>query len=242
VFPPGLVGQTHLGAHVCEAWELRVTARCLREDLNVRRAVVAFDDLRHHDIVKALVRERSKQSQGRSVVSGLTCKVAISVLRHGDDHRGGTLYDQDQHVVWLVAYGWHRSGHPKDFFPYCRALDAKGRLLPTQRDYERLIEERALRFAYCVRIEAPLTLRTARAEAQEQRVMLGGEFGACISVEVAGDVEETTVAMAVETVPWDYIELILTSFHATPDWMPVDRMPSRPLDPGEIAFSHLHEV
>ena len=30
-------------------------------------------------------------------------------------------------VVWLLAYGLHRSGDPDDFFPPCKRLDAEKR-------------------------------------------------------------------------------------------------------------------
>jgi hypothetical protein len=41
------------GAYICERWELRVTARCLIEDLG-QPATADFDAIRELPIVKAL--------------------------------------------------------------------------------------------------------------------------------------------------------------------------------------------
>jgi hypothetical protein len=140
--------------------------------------------------------------------------------------------------VWLVAYGRHRSGEPDDFFPYCVELDGDGRLLATGEDYERMIMERDRRFVEAVRIEAPVILSEARNSPGEHRHMLGGGLSAGIAVEVEPDVEAVTIAFRVDAVlDWDLVPILLAAFHPGTSWEPIERMPSRELEPGEIAMT-----
>ena len=241
MFPAGLVGQTHLGAYICKEWELRVTERCLIEDLDVK-ADTPFEDIRSKPIVKALTKRREQRYEDSSQVTPLTSGHEVWVLRQGNDHRGGTFFHERYRVVWLLAYGLHRSGAPNDFFPYCKALDADKRLLPGRSDISRLIKERAQRFAYAVRIEAPALLRQAREDGVEIKVMLGGEFGACVSLECAADIEETTIAYVPGTMRPEYLAVVLAAFHPGPGWEPTDRLPSRALEPYEVAWAHMHHA
>jgi hypothetical protein len=240
MFPEALVGSPHKGAFICAEWELRVTARCLIEDLS-EAVDTPFEDLRRHEIVKALESERFDHVDGTRQVAPLTCRRTVWVVARGHDHRGATWFDKEQKVVWMLACGRHRSGADDDFFPYCKDLDAADRLLPTAEDYEALYRDRAGRFSYTVRIEGPLILRLARESGEEQRVTLGGAFGACVAVETADELEETTVAFKMSTVPIDYIPIILACFHPDVAWDLADRMPSRTLEPNEIAYCHLRE-
>jgi hypothetical protein len=240
MLPEALVGSTHERSFICAEWELRVTARCLIEDLD-RSPDDDFESLRSIEIIKAFESKRFDRVENTRQVAPLTSGKEVWVLARGHDHRGGTWYDDQERVVWLLASRWHRSGSAQDFFPYCKELDAAGRLLPTKSDYEALIRDRARRFAYSVRIEAPLILRAARETQKEQRVMLGGRFGARIAVEVADELEETTIAFKAGTVPVDYVAVILGCFHPDAAWGLADRMPSRDLEPDEFAFAHLRE-
>lgn len=192
-------------------------------------------------IVKGFVKDRFDRTTDTRQVSPLSCGREVWVLARGNDHRGGTWFDPDERVVWLLAYRLHRSGVPNDFFPYCKELDRQGALLPTSEDYERFLRDRGARFAFAVSIEAPLILRRARENPGEHRVMLGGEFGACIAIEHADELESTVLAFRVETVPFDYVPLILAAFHPDSRWEPATAMPSRPLEASEFAFEHLHE-
>lgn len=128
--PSSLVGTAVEGAYICEKWELRVTARCLDEDLNAAPDA-SFEAISGLEIVKAFVKGRSTQSTSSRQVSPLTCGRDVWRLAYGHDHRGATLHDPEGEVIWLVAYGRHRSGQKDDFFPKCKALDAEERLLPT---------------------------------------------------------------------------------------------------------------
>jgi hypothetical protein len=234
MLPEALVGETHRGSYFCREWELRVTYRCLQEDLG-QAADTDFDDLLGIEIIKTFIKDRAERTGDMRQVNGLKCGQPVWVLARGNDHRAGTVFDPDHRVVWLVAYHKHRSGQADDFFPYCRSVDADERLLPDASDYTALFDDRAHRFAFHVRIEAPLILRAARLEGKEQRVTLGGRFGACVAVEVADELEAITVAFKVDTVPFAYVPVILQAFKVGA-WDPATKMPSRPLGAGEYAF------
>jgi hypothetical protein len=240
LLPKALVGEPHLGGYVCEEWELRVTARCLEDDLGAA-ADASFEDISGLEIIKTFVRDRSSRTNDTRQVSPLVSGKTVWVLARGNDHRGGTWFDETHHVVWLLAYRLHRSNTSDDFFPYAKELDHLGELLPVEADYKRLFEDHDQRFAAAVRIEGPLILKHAREKGGEQRISLGGAYGACIALEVAEGLEQTTVAFLVDTVPYSYVPIILAALHADGDWEPATAMPSRELEPGEFAFTHLHE-
>lgn len=234
--PPSLIGQATGGAHICAAWELRITERCLTEDLNASPRA-PFCDVSGLEIVRALVRERKDRTEGSRDVNGIRSGRTAWVLSHGNDHRGATIHDPAEEVVWLVAYGRHRSGQDDDFFPYCRSLDSAGLLLATTKDYERLFRERDLRFVQAVALEAPVILCQARHEPGEHWHLLGGDTMAGVAVEVEPDVEAITIAFRLDAIDWDLVPILLAAFHPSNDWELASRMPSRDLEPGEVAMT-----
>ncbi len=203
---PFLVGRTHGGAFICPEWELRITARCLRDDLGAE-GDASFEAVEGHEIVKAFKSDRFERSTDTRQVSQIRTGVDVWVLSRGHDHRGATVHDAQEHVIWLVAYGRHRSGAPDDFFPYCRSLAAADELLPTDEDYERLMRERDRRFVETIAVEAAHVLDQARSTGEEQRATLGGRFGSEVAVEVDDELEAEaiTVALRVERMIWDYV-------------------------------------
>ncbi len=241
MFPTGLVGKNHFGARICEGWELRVTARCLAEDLG-KQADSNFEDLLGIDIVKALVKDRSDKTTDRNQINPLTCGVPVWVLSRGHDHRGATFFDEEERVVWLLASGHHRSGADTDAFRHFKALDAAQNLLPAAGDYERMFDERGMRFVDALVIEAPLILKEARESKEELKVLLGGDFGARVAIEIEDPVEATTLGLMAEYLDWDHVTIVLSAFHAEGTWETVERMPSRELQEGEVAFIHVHET
>lgn len=239
--PPSLVGFALDGAYFCEGWELRITGRCLIEDLNAGPAT-DFVEVSGLQIVGALVRERKNKIEGTRDVNGLHCGRTAWVLAHGHDHRGATIHDPEEEVVWLVAYGRHRSGQPDDFFPFCQSLDADDRLLPTPDDHERLARERDRRFVEAVRLEAPVILRDARAEPGERRHLLAGDIAAGIAIEVIPGLESITIAFKLTALDWDLVPILLAAFDPDASWEMAPRMPSRELEPGEIAMTTMLET
>src|SRR4051794_4167251 len=128
-YPESLVSEFVGAAYICEEWELRVTRRCLTEDLG-RATDTTLEAIQDVEIVKAFIKKRSDRTDDRSQITPLTCGEDVWVLARGNDHRAATWYDEHEQVVWLLAYGLHRSGETDDFFPYCKGIDADDRLLP----------------------------------------------------------------------------------------------------------------
>lgn len=220
-------------------WELRVTRRCLVEDLGAD-GDATLEDVSKHPIVRAFLRERKTKTEGTRTVSRLSSNHRIWVLTQAQRHRGGTWHEAQRSIVWLVAGGHHESGSKDDFFPYCRRLSEEGRLIPSKEDYESLFKEQAERFAARVLIDAPLLRKEAREADEEVSAQIGGRFGVKVAIEVAENLEEIWVAFDLRTVEVHlYIPVILSALEAEGEWEPADRMPSRPLEYYETAYRHL---
>lgn len=241
-FPNSLVGCAYRGGYMCRDWELRVTSRCAAQDLGAAGAE-DFSKLARHDMVKALIRERSTKATGTREITPLTSGRTVYRLANGE-LRGGTWYDEVHGVIWLLVAGRHRSGDPEDPFQVCKRLDREGRLFPSRIDYDQLERDRAERVAVAVAIEAPLLLRRARIAQAPVRARLGGAHGVEVELETGQDgLEFTTLAIRVRQFDLRLVQVVLAAFHGPNDWdEAVGEMPSRPLDPDEIAFRHLHEA
>jgi hypothetical protein len=239
--PESLVGHTIGGNYVCKQWELRVTKRCLEEDLNAG-ADAAFESILGLHIVKSFVRDRQNATYGTRQVSPIACQPEVWVLAQGDRHRGATIYDPELEVVWLVAYGRHESGSSADFFPYCKSVAESGALLPTEEDYEGLLADRGKHFAEAVRIEAPMLLQVASRTDGEHRCTVGGSLGAGLCVEVTTEPDATaiTVAFFATEIEWEQGVTLLAAINPG-EWEPIPRMPSRDLEGGEVAFTIMLE-
>ena len=155
-----------------------------------------------------------------------------------------SFYDEDEAVIWLVAYGRHRSGASDDFFPRCKELDVEGRLLPVQADIARMYRDRDKRFVEAVTIEVPLALKAARETEGEYRCTIGGELGTGLAIEVIEELEATSITVAfrpaaggpLTTVTMEQGQVLLQSL-ACGKWEMIGRMPSRDLEPDEVAFT-----
>lgn len=219
--------------------ELRVTRRCLVEDLGGEEAAT-LEDVSKHPIVRAFLRERRTKTKGTRTVSQLSSGHEIWVLTQAQRNRGGTWFEAPRQIIWLVAAGHHESGSENDFFPYCRKLDEEKRLAPLAEDYKSLFLDQAERFAARILIDAPLLRKRARESAGELSGRIGGRFGVKVAIEVADDLEEITVAFDLRTLEVArYIPAILAALEAEGDWEHTDKMPTRPLEHYEEAFCHL---
>ena len=239
--PSSLAGVDIGGGRICDGWELRITARCLEEDLNADPAG-DFSDL-SHNMVKALVRERSSSPTALAEVTGLRSGHTVHKLAHGEDLRGGTWFNDEYDVVWLLAAGWHRNKAADDFYPYCQSLDAARRLFPTKSDYERMLRDRANWFAAAVRVEAPLVLLEARRNpGTEIQHTIGGEFGARIAVEVDDDVELIALAFDGNCLThYQKVVAVLAAIDPGGEWVSTTQLPGRELTAGEIGFELIRE-
>jgi hypothetical protein len=237
----------HRGTLLCAEYELRVTARCLRQDLNEPDPETV--ELRHaqrHEIVRAFCKQRSDAPTGTRTVGPSAGARTLHRLGHGNDHRGATWFDREHGVVWLCAYGKHRSGEPGDAFRHFQALIETSLIYPDLDDYERLLDDRAERFAAL----APDELQELLAAAEEQtgtevRAVIGGVEELGVAVIVVETLDELFVACS-QTALADYtrVTIILTALcpdRAWEEWDFVPALPTRALRPGEICFSIVRE-
>jgi hypothetical protein len=236
----GGAGRCHLRSYLCVAGhELRVTARCAEDDL-AATADTPFECLLQHVIVRAFRNERASAVHGTSTVGPAAGASSVYVLRRGNDHRGATWFDAFENVVWLCAYGLHRSGHPDDAFQYFDALRLAGTMLPTVGDLEALAEDRAERFAAAVETEAQELLAAARSQPGiEQRRVIGTTHPLGLLVHIVETLEETYVAVCGDRTDPAHLQVLLVALypdHEFDEWRWEARLPTRPLDQTRAEF------
>jgi hypothetical protein len=242
--PESLVNNAHRGSFFYERWELRVTERCLVEDLEVA-AGTPFEDLLSHEIIKAFTKDRASTPEGGKTVGPAAGDKTLYRLGYGDDHRGATWHDALENVVWLCAYhGRHRSGHPQDAFPYFDELIKQGRIRPTEDDYTRLFEERDERFVDLVLHDAQALLKKAQSEpGKEVSGVIGGEATVGVFVEVVETLSETYIAFSAVELGYERLAPLLAAFFpedVSADWEQTREFPTRELRKDELCFRILH--
>lgn len=227
--------------------ELRVTRRCLIEDLNQAPAA-PFDELaQRHGIIKAFRRERRAVTAGPDTIGPAGGERPLTVLRHTHHWRGATWFDPRNGVVWLCACsGRHRSGDADDAFLYIEALRDKGEIWPTDDDHEALAADRGQQFAAFVITDAPALLAAARATPETEQVAIIGIEPVTVIVRVIETLEETYVTISGLRLTLPVLQLLLVSLYPDrgfEDWRPEKHLPNRDLDHAraELCFSIVHE-
>jgi hypothetical protein len=240
----GLVHTSIDGSYLCQDYELRVTERCLREDL-ARATDEPFQQLAGHEIVKAFINRRSESPTNTRQVAPLSSGATVYRLGYGHRHRGATWYDEDHGVVWLLAYAQHEFDDEGDAFPYFKSLDAEARLLPTAADYEALFRDRDRRFAAVIGAEAADLLGTARKRpGHEHRAVIGGGLGVGIAIEVVETLEEAYLAVKLAGLTQENLPILLAAFFPAQDFESIhdaQALPTRELEPDELGFRCLLE-
>lgn len=122
---------------------MRVTARCLADDLLLSREYVTRDArsfCAEHEFLRAFVIKREGAPADGEPVKGIEPFPRFRSLHRGRT-RGVTVWDEEEDVCWLVAYGeTHASGEDRDCYNYFVSLGERGELMPTPDDYEALYE------------------------------------------------------------------------------------------------------
>lgn len=155
-------------------WDLRITRRCLRDDLRLggdaSGNAEAHVDV--HPLVRAFVERRGQSQTGQETfrcgteVTGLP----LFTLHFGDDRAAtwhqksvppGVKSEYELGIVWLLGI---RSEH--DYDGLC---DLGNDLLPSLADAQAFIDEQALTFARALVEEVPALL--ARAEQHKGRIV-----------------------------------------------------------------------
>jgi hypothetical protein len=236
---PGLLDVAIGGSYLCAGYELRITARCLDEDLGSHEGA-SFEELSGREIVTAFVNRRKNSPTNTRTVAPLTSGEEVYRLAYGERHRGATWHDEANRVVWLHAYAQHEFEDRGDAFPYFKQLDHDDRLLPTAADYEALFRDRDLRFTEVVAHEAAQLLQTAReAPGTEQRAVIGGQFGVGVAVEVVETLEEAWVAVKTRGLTQEYLAILFAALFPEAgfeDIASISTLGERKLDPDELGF------
>ena len=231
-------------AYLCAEYELRVTRRCLVEDLRTE-STLPFDDLKNHEIIKALIKRRRDSSSDTKTVSPLPGGPEVYRLAYGDRHRGATWFDEDNNVVWLLAYAQHEFTGTDDAFRYFKDLHAQDRLLPEKADYKWLLDDRASRFAGVARHDALQLLEAARAApGEEQQGLVGGELGVGVAVEIVETLTETYLAVKQQGLTTENLPILLAAFFPEYNFDDIEsaqQLPNRELESDELGFRALSE-
>jgi hypothetical protein len=146
---------------------LRVTLRCLEEDLRLSADLFAQRDAREyssrHPVVGKFVDLRADAPDVGETIKSLVPFGAYRSLHTGRG-RGATYWDAEYETCWLVAYNdYHASGDRKDVYNYFQRLDENDRLAPTVEDFENLLTETPAALVDALREVGPQLLGEARA-------------------------------------------------------------------------------
>ncbi|MDX6587245.1 MAG: hypothetical protein QOI31_1718 [Solirubrobacterales bacterium] len=208
----GLVDVARGGSYLCEDYELRITQRCLEQDLGAP-SDDPFTDHGDHEIVVALINRRRQTPVDTREVAPLSHGKTVYRLAYGDRHRGATWHDEDNKTIWLLAYAEHTFEDSGDAFPYFKELDARDALLPTEEDYRALFLDRDARFAEVVELECDSLLADAQATpGVEQRTRVGGLLGIGVAIEVVPGLEEATLAVETDGLTQEYMAILFAAF------------------------------
>jgi len=127
---------------------LRVTERCLRNDLGLskqRADELLTQDARlfedEHAAVKKFVAMRKADPRGGEPIHGPYPRGRVRSLHVGET-RAVTAWDEDEDVCWLLAYHhYHRNGDPEDAYAIFNALYSADALMPTASDYQNFLDD-----------------------------------------------------------------------------------------------------
>jgi hypothetical protein len=214
------------------------------EDLHLA-ADTRFWDAMSHPIVKGFVAKRQQVPiSGKTVGSNCGARTLYH-LSVGNDHRGATWHDTTNRVVWLCAYGWHRSGEPDDAFQIFRILLENNRMYPITADYRRLIVDHQLRFTEMAVVQAGALHEAAMSHPGIiQKGVLGYRVPVRIVLNVSSEIADLTIAFSTldlskVNLRKQEIAFIVKCFTPEPEGPLIDfsdTIGGAPLLSGEIAF------
>jgi hypothetical protein len=232
------------------AYELRITARCCRDDLDVDPAKASIEKLRSKwKIVGKFADLRSSLPDGQEPFRSAVGSDVFTL--HSGRQRGATWYDREYRVVWLLGFGIHREGDHNDSYNRIEWLDERGQLMPTVEDYEALIRDRHAQLLPTMVAEARALLSRARsAPGQVHSALLN--CGVSISlyverlIEEGGGLEEFHLAISTKHLERRWLSTIRTALwpeDPNASWefsqrFPVDRGGAE----DELCFRHWHEL
>jgi hypothetical protein len=233
----GAAGEPYARSFLCPRWELRITERCLVEDLQLEAGAV-FDDALRHPIVEAFAKKRLTSTGEGKTVGPAADSETLYRLASGR-HRGATWWDSENKVVWLCGYGWHESGAEDDAFQLFPQLIEEGRIKPTPADIDALLDDRAERLANLLPEAAAGLLEEARADPGNEKTVTVGGLRLSIVVRYVETLEEVYVAVVGGTAREDKaLRLSLFSEAEFGEWRLEECLPTRELDHAEYEVCH----
>jgi hypothetical protein len=227
-----------------DAYCLRVTGRCLRDDLLEGANPPPPTEELVHELAQVFVEKRSQHPKGQETIHPLTRMNEVYTL-HAGRWRGATWHDEVENVVWLLAGAIHRSGERDDLYPSVRGLDDSDQLRPTTRDYELMFEARDRAFFDVAYDQAAQLRRRADAlSPREVSDVLGGRIPVSLALE---DLEGTPLLTLAISWRWergeleppgDWLEILLAYFfpwltNPLQEASPENTIAGRPSRPGE---------
>jgi hypothetical protein len=219
-----------------EPHALRVTTRCIREDLDENPDVGVVELAATHAVVRRFFEVRARHPAGTDRVHSIRGDVEVYALRHPATV-GATWHDITAHVVWLLALA-HEGADPYDYFA---SLHRRRQLMPSAEDYEHLINDRIRAIAPAIIVELRALLSAATdANGDERAFVLRDGTVARLVVRCEGD-EITDLWMALVPLratplrPGHLLGALLLDA-SEEDWRPVRRLPHRRLEAKERAF------
>lgn len=224
------------------AWALRITQRCLTEDLgqpaDARNDATANAD--RHPLVRAFLAERGQTTHGPDPLKcAWETGAPVFTIHHGTS-RGATWYHEALNVVWLLGIAdAHNYDHLCD-------LAASNRLMPVAVDVERLVADLAPTFAEALIEDVPALIDRARQNAgQIVEGHIAGTVAVRLRMDPDGQAPLLTVAVEQRLRPeglrlpggW-LARLAMAFFPETPfdqfSW--VGELGDQPLRESEVAF------
>ncbi len=234
----------HRSSCICPNYDLRITERCLVEDLQLT-VDACFEEAMSRPIVKAFVAKRQQVPfSGKTVFTTHETRTLYH-LGVGNDHRGATWHDTVNTAVWLCGYGLHRSGEPLDAFQKFKHLIENGRIYPAQADYRRLILDRGVRFVETAAIQATALREAAIADPGNVHAgIIGYRVPIRITAYVSPGLADLTVAFSPANLNRQQINFVVSSFAPGQDAEIdiTDTLGGMPLLTGEIAFQIMTRV
>jgi len=230
----------HGGAYLCNEHELRITSRCLREDLELSEDAT-FAEALAHPIVPTFRQRRSRVTAGGETVGSMHAPRPLHLIRHRHDHRALTWWDEDERIVWLCAYGFHRSEQPDDAYSLFHELIERGdAAYPAEEDYARAFRDRQRRFIDLARREAPELVARARARpGRSVTARLARTLDVRIHCVAGADVDELYIAFPCEGLDHQRIVFILRAVKrglTATDWEWGVAFPTNDLTGSEMSF------
>lgn len=143
------------------AWALRITQRCLTEDLGQPPDAPADPAATagSHPLVRAFVQERGQTTHGPDPLKcAWETGAPVFTIHHGTS-RGATWHHEALNVVWLLGIA--------DAHNYGRLCDLADddRLMPTAADVEKVVADQAPTFARALVEDVPVLINLARQNA-----------------------------------------------------------------------------